>query len=39
MTHGEPESGAPERIGKLIGTALAGLVVLAILAIMVRQFA
>jgi hypothetical protein len=39
MTHVQPENGAPERIGKLIGTILAGLVVLAVVAIMVRQFA
>ena len=39
MTHVQPENGAPERIGKLIGTILAALVVLAVVAIMVRQFA
>jgi len=38
MTHVQPENGAPERIGKLIGTILAGLVVLAVLVVMVRQF-
>jgi len=38
MTHVEPDSGAPERIGKLIGTALAALVVLAVIVVMVRQF-
>jgi hypothetical protein len=39
MSHVQPATGAPERIGKLIGTVLAGLVVLAILVIMARQFA
>ena len=39
MAHGQPEAGAPERIGKLIGTALAGLVVLCVIVLMVRQFA
>ena len=39
MSHVQPENGAPERIGKLIGTALAALVVLAVLIVMVRQFA
>jgi hypothetical protein len=39
MTEVQPENGAPERIGKLIGGVLAALVVLAVLAIMVRQFA
>jgi hypothetical protein len=38
MSHVQPENGAPERIGKLIGTILAGLVVLAVLVVMVRQF-
>jgi len=38
MTHVQPENGAPERIGKLIGTILAALVVLAVLVVMVRQF-
>ena len=39
MTEVETVEGTPERIGKLIGTILAGLVVLAVVAIMVRQFA
>ena len=38
MTHVQPENGAPERIGKLIGTLLAGLVVLAVVVVLVRQF-
>ena len=39
MTQIQPETGAPERIGKAIGTILAGLVVLAVVAIMIHQFA
>lgn len=39
MTKVEPGNGAPERIGKIIGTLLAALVVLAVAVIMVRQFA
>ena len=39
MAQVEPANGAPERIGKLIGTVLAGLVVLAIIVTMIRQFA
>jgi len=30
--------GAPERIGKIIGDVLAGLIVLAVLVMMVKQF-
>jgi hypothetical protein len=39
MTQVQPGNGAPERIGKLIGTILAGLIALAVVVIMVRQFA
>jgi hypothetical protein len=39
MTQVQPENGTPERIGKLIGTVLAVLVVLAVIVVMVRQFA
>jgi hypothetical protein len=39
MSDVQHENGAPERIGKLIGIALAALVVLAVVAIMIRQFA
>ena len=39
MTHVQPENGAPERIGKLIGDVLSALIVLAVLVMMVVQFA
>jgi len=39
MTKVQPAAGAPERIGKMIGTVLSGLVVLAVVVMMVRQFA
>ena len=39
MANAQPATGAPERIGKLIGTVLAGLIVLAVLVMMAEQFA
>ena len=39
MTNAQPAAGAPERIGKLIGTVLSGLIVLAVLVMMAKQFA
>ena len=38
MTEVETVEGMPERIGKIIGDVLAGLVVLGVLVMMVKQF-
>jgi hypothetical protein len=35
----ETETGTPERIGKIIGDVLAGLIVLAVIVMMIKQFA
>ena len=39
MAQVETENGTPERIGKLIGDVIAGLIVLAVIVMMVKQFA
>ena len=39
MANVETETGTPERIGKIIGDVIAGLIVLAVLVMMVKQFA
>ena len=39
MADMETDEGTPERIGKIIGDVLAGLIVLAVLVMMVVQFA
>ena len=39
MTDIETEIGTPERIGKTIGDVLAALIMLAVLVMMVKQFA
>lgn len=39
MTQAETEIGTPERIGKAIGDVLAALVVIAVIVMMVKQFA
>ena len=39
MAQVETENGTPERIGKLIGDVLSALIVLAVLVMMVVQFA
>ena len=38
MADMETVEGTPERIGKIIGDVLAGLIVLAVLVMMVKQF-
>ena len=39
MTQAETEIGTPERIGKAIGDVLAALVVIAVIVMMMKQFA
>ena len=39
MTEVETVEGTPERVGKIIGDVLAALIVLAVLVMMVKQFA
>jgi hypothetical protein len=39
MTDAETESGTPERVGKWIGEILAALIVIAVVVMMIAQFA
>lgn len=39
MTEVETETGMPERIGKVIGDVLAALIVIAVIVMMIKQFA
>jgi len=39
MTQTETEIGTPERIGKAVGDVLAALIIVAVIAMMIAQFA